>query len=603
MVFVFGITLIIGILSLHPATAYTSSGHISLLTVAEGNSTDGPQGGVADLYLTITPGTGRIFIDSYPLSRIDTQITTRFAAEMACDFLDIDCSHYDFFYTIKANSALVGGPSAGAATTVLTIAMLDNTPIRDKEIVMTGTINSGNLIGPISGTYAKAKAAQDHGFTTVLIPKWDMDNETAKNLSTLSVRIIPVSTISDALYAFTGKDYSQKPATVASDAEYQRYMQDVTRTICTEYGTIDNGTLILPNLSILIKTAPSVTVLQPANNTNATLNITTANATPRKDQFQLALDAIHNQEYYSAASFCFSGNVRITAQHMRNMTNHDLQTAYMELFNNITTFEKSIDTQASHLERISQLETYVIVKERLSDAKKSLTDQSFENLSADQLAYARERFNTAVVWSRFWNLSGATFVLDQESLRTACLKKIGEAEERQNYLNLFFPADTQRDNINAAYAYYDKQDYPLCIFTASKAKADLNVILSALFVSPENLADLTTEKLAAARDVIAVQSRKHVFPISGYSYYEYATTLQSTDPSSALVYAEYSLELSNLNMYFPRPHSLLENIPWSAVWIFVAGVAFGILLVVLAVLFIIPNRHVTGQKTRARKRR
>lgn len=73
-----------------------SSGHIGLLTVSESaNNTD--QGGIADLSLVVTPGSGRIFIDSFPLSKLDTQITMRFATEVACDLLNKDCSGLDFF--------------------------------------------------------------------------------------------------------------------------------------------------------------------------------------------------------------------------------------------------------------------------------------------------------------------------------------------------------------------------------------------------------------------------------------------------------------------------------------------------------------------------
>ncbi|MBU1111309.1 MAG: hypothetical protein KJ896_00900, partial [Nanoarchaeota archaeon] len=42
------------------------------------------------------------------------------------------------------------------------------------------------------------------------------------------------------------------------------------------------------------------------------------------------------------------------------------------------------------------------------------------------------------------------------------------------------------------------------------------------------------------------------FPILGYSYYQYAQTLQEEDPYSSLLYLEYSLELSELDIYFPE---------------------------------------------------
>jgi uncharacterized protein len=192
------------VLSTSSVFAYIESGRIGLLTVAEGDNQTIERGGVADLFLTIKPGTGRIFIDSFPLSKLDTQITMRFASEIACDFLEMDCAQLDFFYTIRANTAIVGGPSAGAAATVLTISMLDDQEL-DQETIMTGTINSGNLVGPVSGISPKVIAAQTNGYTKVLIPKWG--NLTVDGV--VLVNVIAVSSLEEALFEFTGKDYSK----------------------------------------------------------------------------------------------------------------------------------------------------------------------------------------------------------------------------------------------------------------------------------------------------------------------------------------------------------------------------------------------------------
>jgi len=52
-------------------------GHTSLLA-----TTEPFKGGVsADLFLETKPGSGKIFIESYPLTKIDTQISTRFAKD------------------------------------------------------------------------------------------------------------------------------------------------------------------------------------------------------------------------------------------------------------------------------------------------------------------------------------------------------------------------------------------------------------------------------------------------------------------------------------------------------------------------------------------
>jgi len=552
---------IISLLSISTGYAYTS-GHIGLLTVSESaNSTE--QGGVADLYLEVSLGSGRIFIDSFPLSKIDTQITMRFATEIACDLLNKDCSGYDFFYTITANSAVVGGPSAGAAATVLTVAILDNQML-DNNTVMTGTINSGNLIGPVAGVPAKALAAQEKGYTRVLIPKWDVVNNTPDE--NLTIEVIPVITLEDALFYFTGKNYSYSVGenTTINSEEYDTMMRQVTTDLCTKYGKKIDGQLILPNLTSY-----------GVNITNVTL-----------DSFQLARNAINNNSYYSAASFCFGGNVRVGYALIKNSTNDELKIIYAKLLTNVTTFKTELDKTSGSLSTMSELETYMIVAERVSETKTILSSMNPENISAYELAYAVERFNTAIVWSRFSKMSGQKFVMDNEFMRVACSKKLSEAEERLNYLEIYYPNDDIRENLIKAYEYYTDKDYALCIFTASKVKADSDIVLSAIFVSDSDMDRLLDEKIAAARRTIIKQKSDNIFPILGYSYYEYSMTLRDTDKYSALLYAEYSLELSNLDMYFKKRDALsLSVAPTSNhvnFYLFTLGVSVGILVSVFS---------------------
>jgi uncharacterized protein len=543
-----------------------SSGHMPLLTVSElANNTE--YGGVADLSLVVKSGSGRIFIDSFPLSKIDTQITMRFATEIACDLLDKDCSNYDFFYTITANSAVVGGPSAGAAATVLTVALLDN-QVLDIHTVMTGTINSGNLIGPVAGVPAKAQAAKDNGYTTILIPNWDNVNNTPDE--NLSMNIIYVSTLEEALYYFTGKNYSITMSDSIYDSsyykEYTKIMSDVTIDLCTKYGHIDDATIVLPNL------------------TNYGINITNSS----QDNFISALTAMNNNSYYSAASFCFGGNVKIYNSLIQNLSNDDLKIIYLKLFDNVSSFKKEMDASIISIDTISELETYMIVAERLSDAQIILSEIDLENISAYNLAYASERFGTAIIWSRFSKLPGQEFIMDNELLRIACSQKISEAEERLNYLELYYPANSARKDLKLAYNYNNNQDYALCIFTASKIKADCDVVLSVLFVPEENIGRLYSEKSDAAKRTIAKQEKAKIFPILGYSYYEYSKSLENTEVYSSLLYAEYSLELSNLDMYFKKkePLNIASTFKLSSQYIagFISGLCIGIVLVLSGLL-------------------
>ena len=122
LAFLVALTVLVIVLLL--STTAPKKGHIKLLAV---NDLPGEedQGSIADLYLEIKPGAGRVFIDTLPASKLDTQMSTRLAKNIACELTEKDCSRYDFFYTIRSDSVIVGGPSASAATAILTASVLE----------------------------------------------------------------------------------------------------------------------------------------------------------------------------------------------------------------------------------------------------------------------------------------------------------------------------------------------------------------------------------------------------------------------------------------------------------------------------------------------
>jgi uncharacterized protein len=64
---------------------------------------------------------------------------------------------------------MVGGPSAGAAITIATIAALENKSINEK-VMITGSVDSDGKIGRVSSISAKAEAAKQINVTTMLVP-------------------------------------------------------------------------------------------------------------------------------------------------------------------------------------------------------------------------------------------------------------------------------------------------------------------------------------------------------------------------------------------------------------------------------------------------
>lgn len=154
---------------------FSQNSHIKLLAVSE-DELGNEKGQVVDLYLEVYPGQGRVFIDSYPLTKLDTQVSTRFANRFACDYANVDCSKIDFIYTIRSNSPIIGGPSASAAIAALTIAKLTNSHINE-SVALTGTLNSGGIIGEVGGVKNKILAAKNAGINIVLIPKGTWNEE------------------------------------------------------------------------------------------------------------------------------------------------------------------------------------------------------------------------------------------------------------------------------------------------------------------------------------------------------------------------------------------------------------------------------------------
>jgi uncharacterized protein len=100
----------------------------------------------------------------------DTQQSIQTAKSVAESMTGISASNYDLTYSIESNASVVGGPSAGAALTIATIAALKNETIRG-DIIITGTVNEDGSIGQIGGILEKAKAAKDVGAKVFLVPE------------------------------------------------------------------------------------------------------------------------------------------------------------------------------------------------------------------------------------------------------------------------------------------------------------------------------------------------------------------------------------------------------------------------------------------------
>ncbi|MFO8015999.1 MAG: S16 family serine protease [Candidatus Woesearchaeota archaeon] len=528
------------------------SGSVKLLAVSE-TPDGGIRGSMATLDLRIERGTGRVFIDTQPASKLDTQITTRFARDMACRYLTADCSRFDFFYTIKADSTIIGGPSAGAATAVLTISLLKDKEL-DEGTVITGTINSGYLIGSVGGIKEKISAAAENNMGEVLIPVTEAGKD-EENMSIdyteygkdVGVEVVRVGTLDEALYEFTGERFRDNGKNVTISPAYSRTMEKLAGQLCNRSSMLSKE---IKNLR------------EDADNNSGILNDTNGTSRDMKeraDNLTVSADEAYSKgRYYSAASYCFGANVDYhhLVLTLKNSSSYNLARIIEDTEMEIRSFSRTLENH--EISTMTDLQAYMVSKERLNDAvdhlNKSISAFGEGNMGTAnrELAYAMERVYSARSWSAFLGKEGKKLELSEKELKESCVNKINEAEGYLRYIQMIFPGlmNDVREDIRKAESSYEEGDYAVCLHKASLAKAEISIVLSTIGYKEDAIHGLLDLKLEAAKDIMVEQQENGIFPIVGYSYYEYAKSLRNSSIYSALLYSEYSLELSNLDIYF-----------------------------------------------------
>lgn len=546
--------------------------HLKLLAVQE--TPTGYNGSDADLYLELKEGSGRVFLETSPLTKLDTQISTRFAKEIACSHFNLNCNQYDFIFTIKSDSNIIGGPSAGAAVAALTtIAVLDLG--YDSDITITGTINSGGIVGPVGGVKEKLDAAAQAGLKKVLIATGSSSYPAGENQTinlveygsiNLSMEVKETVDLDDVILELTGVDLNHKDVLIGEDASYQQIMEGLQFLLCNRTLRIEEE---IRERNIFL-------------HENITQEL--------QSKKEAARNASRQGDDYSAASICFGANILLKNYHYKqqNLTPLQLTSLFNVLDRKVTLLQQKL--REREMETISDLQTRMVVEERLSDVQEQLRqfeeDKSTESPEhlAGLLAYAEERYFSALSWMQFFSMEGKKFVIDGDKLKESCSKKISESQERVQYASLYIGEENTAGittKINRAQKALEEGQFELCLITAIQTKAEADAILSSLGLKEENVGPVLESKAKAVQRVIAENSAEGVFPILGYSYYQYGQSLKEREPFTALVYFEYALEMSDLSIYFPEEKTVMEldrfDVPrhWLYGW---AGVIIGILL-------------------------
>ena len=490
------ILLIFLIVSIAHTVTATTSGSVILLAVTEGENSTGVTAG---LDLTIDKGTGEVYLNTYPLTKISTQLSLRVAKEQACEELEVDCSQYNFYYTIRSPPGIVGGPSAGAATALLTAQLLQNkTPTT--SIAVTGSINSGGIIGPVGGYKEKIIAAGRMGIKKVMVPKGTIQQENlTQTMQETGVQIVEVGTLRQLMLNTTTYTPTRTTNALIIPGSYATSMSTVAENLCNDTN-------------------------EPINRTRMT-------------------ELIRDGKYYSAASTCFREIIVIESKRLENSSEQERRQLREKL---LIDAKNIIDEVKKDIPKTyADLQSNIAVEERATEVLKELSN---ENVEAEKMAYLQERVRSAHAWKNLRDGAGKELTISQGKIKESCEIKMGEAEELYAYLTSFYPgaAERSKDTLERADQNKKTGEYTLCIFNSIKAKAELNTVLTSIGLTQESVKDVYKDKLEFGREQVLKAIQRGYFPTLGYSYYEYAETLKD-EPEIALLYAEYALEYSKID--------------------------------------------------------
>ncbi len=540
-------------------------GHtIVLKAPAVSRTPDGRLVGVAtNFVITVAPGSGHVYLETWPLAEVDMQASARLATQIAGEVTGKDMSKYDVFIQVRADSPIIGGPSAGGTMTVGIIAALEGWKVRD-DVMMTGMINPDGTIGPVGGILEKAAAAASVGAKLFLIPEGQriqmVQESEEKNIGGIiqittrtrkvdvaqyakerwGLEVKEVSDIYDAVYYFTGHRLSkpQVPPNIRIDTAF--LMDDAKKDYANTTAYYD---LVLEKLKKSTVDYETYVTLKEA-----------------LDQAKAILDsskgALDEGMYYTALSKDFQA--RIIIRHVDWYMNVQSVQDVAELLNRVNAYINGTERYVSGMEirGMTMLQAIAAAEERVEQAKDILQDawKNFYNGdywdAVGNAAYAYERADTA----RFWASLGERFAkgdaIERDELKDTARNYIDESSLIATYIESMYGdvvGSSLSDTIQKAEEYYDDGKYSAAIFTAMEARVRGEVFLDTLGIDNVTvLRDKLEQMKEAAKTAIGLAQMKGITPLLAMAYYEFAESYEKgngiDDIQNAMIFYQYARE-------------------------------------------------------------
>ena len=521
-------------------------------------STQPPEGAVINISVIVTPGNGKVFVSTVPYTQIDMQGSAQLAALTACDVLGLDFMKYDFFFTIEADSPIVGGPSAGGVMTIATISALKNLSLRS-DVYMTGMIYPDGFIGPVGGIPYKLKAAADKGAKIFLIPKGQ--------------RVVTVEeTVEEKRGPFIFISKKSKPV------DLYEYGKELGVKVI-EVEKIEDALLYYTNYTI-VKSQPSMNfskysnlLLQLADKMKKdTMDLySTVKATGAKldkaDEFiQKGDESYKKGYYYTATSQYFTAKIELRYLYYMHTIKDDksLESEFENVEREINSTKEFLSSQREL--GIESFQLFGAAQERITLAEDYLyqarTSDDFDK-SLRYLALARERIESAKVWLSLLETINQDIPINSEDLKRRAQFYLSQAESMAIYASQIGGYSQLIDEAEKSIEISRKQ-LEEGFYAGSAISAVDGITKASLSIELINVReDLLNSKVSSANNSARIaigEVEKFVTPVLPVAYLEYADTAEN--PVLKLSYYKLSERLAKLMLSLSRafPKSMVVKV-------------------------------------------
>lgn len=540
--------------------------------------------GVATTFsITVAPGSGHVYVETWPLTEVDMQASARLAAQIAGKVLGVDMSKYDVFIHVASDAPTIGGPSAGGTMTVGIIAALKGWKLRD-DVMMTGMINPDGSIGPVGGILEKAGAAHDAGMRIFLIPEGQriqmVQHTEKKQIGPLvqvtsesepvdvvkyakdrwNLQVVEIKDIYDAIFYFTGHriERPKAPENISIDTSFVKgdALEDYKNTTAY-YSLVEEE-------------------LNDSNVDYTTYNLLRSALEQAKKKIDAAKENIDRERYYTAMSLDFQA--RITIRTVEWSLKADSPEKVESILRSVEDDIKAMENSSYTIRGVTMLQAIAGSEERVEEAKEYIKEAWSAYYQSDywnaigDAAFAYERLQTAKFWASLGQRYSKGDVISPEVVKDTARNYLDNTRLIVTYISSMFGEANVGDlvgELDRGEEYYSEGKYSAALFSAIEASARANILLDTIGIENETVLTKKLEEMKRDAEVaIATAQSKGVYPLLGVAYYEFAQSYEEQggleNLITAMTFYQYAKESSTIflsSTAIPKVEEVTPAIP------------------------------------------